>query len=91
MSAQDHEDLVPEVKRLRDSFARVQTELDQYVIKKKQLWEILDQVQRAREHSSTEVSQLREQMNRLGSIESVEKRLQKVELTCLDLMTRWNS
>ena len=36
-------------------------------------------MQRAREQSSTELAQFREQMNRLGSIDSVEKRLQKVE------------
>ena len=36
-------------------------------------------MQRAREQSSTELAQLRELMNRLGSIDSVEKRLQKVE------------
>ena len=57
----------------------MQTALDQFVAEKKQLRGILDQVQRAREQSSTELAQLREQMNRLGSIESVEKRLQKVE------------
>ena len=46
---------------------------------RKQLREILDQVQRAREQSSTELAQLRRQMNRFGSIESVDKRLRKVE------------
>ena len=73
MSAQDHEDLVPEVKRLRESFAHVQTALDQSVTERKQLRENLDQVQRAHEQSSTELNQLREQMNRLGSIDSVDK------------------
>ena len=36
-------------------------------------------MQRAHEHSVTELDQLREQMNRLGSIDSVDKLLQKVE------------
>ena len=55
------------------------TSLDQSVAERKQLWEILDHVQHAREQSSTELAQLCEQMNRLGSIDSVEKRLRKVE------------
>ena len=46
---------------------------------RKKLRENLDQVQRAHEQSSTELNQLREQMNRLGSIDSVDKRLWKVE------------
>ena len=46
---------------------------------RKKLRENLGQVQRSHEQSSTELAQLRRQMNRLGSIESVEKRLQKVE------------
>ena len=79
MSAQAHEDLVSEVARLRESFSHVQTALDQSVAERKQLWEILDHVQHAREQSSTELAQLCEQMNRLGSIDSVENRLQKVE------------
>uniref|UniRef100_M4BBU9 Uncharacterized protein n=1 Tax=Hyaloperonospora arabidopsidis (strain Emoy2) TaxID=559515 RepID=M4BBU9_HYAAE len=78
-SAQAHEDLVSEVKRLRESFAHVQTALDQSVTERKQPRENLDQVQRAYEQSSTELAQLREQMNRLGSIDSVDKRLWKVE------------
>uniref|UniRef100_M4B852 Uncharacterized protein n=1 Tax=Hyaloperonospora arabidopsidis (strain Emoy2) TaxID=559515 RepID=M4B852_HYAAE len=79
VSVQAHEDLVSEVARLRESFAHVQTALNQSVTEEKQLQWILDQMQRARELSSTELAQLREQMNRLGSIDSVEKRLQKVE------------
>ena len=55
MSAQAHEDLVSEVKLLRESFAHVQTALDQSVTERKQLRENLDQVQRAREESSTEL------------------------------------
>uniref|UniRef100_M4B511 Uncharacterized protein n=1 Tax=Hyaloperonospora arabidopsidis (strain Emoy2) TaxID=559515 RepID=M4B511_HYAAE len=74
-----HEDLVSEVTRLRKSFDHVQTSLDQSVTEGKQLREILDQVQHAREQSSTEIAQLRKQMNRLGSIDSVDKRLRKVE------------
>uniref|UniRef100_M4B9L9 Uncharacterized protein n=1 Tax=Hyaloperonospora arabidopsidis (strain Emoy2) TaxID=559515 RepID=M4B9L9_HYAAE len=46
---------------------------------RKQLREILDQVQSAREQSSTKLAQLRELMNRLGSIDSVGKRLRKVD------------
>ena len=34
---------------------------------------------RAREHSSTELAQLHEQMNRFGSIDSFDKRLQNLE------------
>ena len=79
MSAQAHEDLVSEVKRLRESFAHVQTALDQSVNERKQLRENLDQVQRAHEQSSTELALFREQRNRLGSIDSVDKRLRKVE------------
>ena len=79
MSAQAHKDLVSEVKRLRESFAHVLTALDQSVTKKKQLREILDQLQHAREQSSTELAQLREQMKRLGSIDSFDKRLRKVD------------
>ena len=41
--------LVSGVKRLRKPFAHVQTALDQSVNERKQLREILDQVQRARE------------------------------------------
>uniref|UniRef100_M4BRV1 Uncharacterized protein n=1 Tax=Hyaloperonospora arabidopsidis (strain Emoy2) TaxID=559515 RepID=M4BRV1_HYAAE len=48
-------------------------------VNEEQLREILDQVRRAREQSSTELAQLCEQMNRLGSIDSVDKRLRKVE------------
>ena len=44
-----------------------------------QLQEILDQVQRVREQSSTELAQLREQMNCLGSIDSADKRMWEVE------------
>ena len=36
-------------------------------------------MQRAREQSSTELTQLREQMNRLGSVNTVDKRMRKVE------------
>ena len=79
MSVQAHEDLVSEVTRLRKSFDHMQTSLDQSVTKGKQLRDILDQVQHAREQSSTEIAQLRKQMNRLGSIDSVDKRLRKVE------------
>ena len=79
VSAQAHEDLVSEVKRLRESFAHVQTALDQSVNERKQLRENLYQVQSAHEQSSTELSQLREQMKRLDSIDSVDKRLLKVE------------
>ena len=68
-----------EVKQLRESFARVQTALDQSVTERKQLREKFDQVQRLHEQSSTELDQLREQVNRLGSIDSVDKRLRKVE------------
>ena len=57
----------------------MQTARDQSVTERKQLQKILDQVQRAREQSSTELAQLPEQMNRLGSIDSVDKRLWKVE------------
>ena len=46
---------------------------------RKQLREFLDQVQRAHEQSSTELDQLREQMNRLGSIDPVDKRVRKVK------------
>uniref|UniRef100_M4BB72 Uncharacterized protein n=1 Tax=Hyaloperonospora arabidopsidis (strain Emoy2) TaxID=559515 RepID=M4BB72_HYAAE len=55
------------------------TALDQCVNERKHPREIFDQVQRAREKSSTELAQLREQMNRLGSIDSIDKRLRKVE------------
>ena len=79
VSVQAHEDLVSELTPLRESFAHVQTALDQSVAEGKQLWEILDQVQQSREQLSTELAQLREQMNRLGSIYSVDKRLRKVE------------
>ena len=65
--------------RLRESFAHVQTALDQFVAEKKQLRGILDQVQRAREQSSTELAQLHHQVNRLGPIDSFYKRLRKVE------------
>ena len=57
----------------------MQTALDQSVTERKQLREIFNQVHRAREQSSTDLAQLREQMNRLGSINSVDKRLQKAE------------
>ena len=57
----------------------METALDQSVTERKQLREILDQVQRAREQSSTELAQFCDQMNRLGSVDSVEGRLQKVE------------
>uniref|UniRef100_M4C5H6 Uncharacterized protein n=1 Tax=Hyaloperonospora arabidopsidis (strain Emoy2) TaxID=559515 RepID=M4C5H6_HYAAE len=79
VSAQAHVDLVSEVIRLREFVAHVQTALDQSVTERKQLRENLDQVQRPHEQSSTELAQLREQMNRLGSINSVDKRLRKVE------------
>ena len=94
MSAQAHEDLVSEVKRLQESFARVQTALDQSVTERKKLRENLDQVQRSHQQSSTELAQLREQMNRLGSIDSVDKRLWKVEYNLprldsqVDLLTK---
>ena len=89
MSAQAHEDLVLEVKRLRESFAHVQTALDQSVTERKQLREIPDQVQRVCEQSSTELDQLREQMNRLDSTDSVDKRLRKVEYNLPRLVARW--
>uniref|UniRef100_M4BW59 Uncharacterized protein n=1 Tax=Hyaloperonospora arabidopsidis (strain Emoy2) TaxID=559515 RepID=M4BW59_HYAAE len=54
------------------------TALDQSVTERKKLQEKLDQVQRAHEQSSTELDQLREKMNRLGWINSVDKRLRKV-------------
>uniref|UniRef100_M4BH97 Uncharacterized protein n=1 Tax=Hyaloperonospora arabidopsidis (strain Emoy2) TaxID=559515 RepID=M4BH97_HYAAE len=79
VSAQAHEDLVSEMKRLRESFDHVQTALDQSVTERNQLRENLDQVQRAHEQSSTELARLLDQMNRLGSIDSVDKRLRKVE------------
>ena len=43
-------------------------------------------MQLGREQSSTELAHLREQMNSIGFIDSVDKRLQKVEynLPCLD-------
>ena len=66
VSAQVQEYLVSEVARLCESFAHVQTALDQSVNERKQLRDSLDQVQ---------LDQLHEQMNRLGSIDSVEKRL----------------
>ena len=69
VSVQAHEDLVSELTPLRESFAHVQTALDQSVAERKQLWEILDQVQQSREQLSTELAQLREQMNCLGSID----------------------
>ena len=72
------EELVSEVKCLREFLSRTQSALDQYEIERKQLRAILDQVQRAREQSSTELANLREQVNRLGSIDSVVKRLRKV-------------
>ena len=77
MSAQAYEDLMSEVKRLRD--AHVQTALDHPVTERKQLRENLDKIQRAHEQPSTELTQLHEQMNRFGSIDSVDKRLRKVE------------
>uniref|UniRef100_M4BE99 Uncharacterized protein n=1 Tax=Hyaloperonospora arabidopsidis (strain Emoy2) TaxID=559515 RepID=M4BE99_HYAAE len=74
-----HENSVSEVARLCESFAHVQTALDQSMTDRKQLREILDQVRRAREQSSTELTQVSERINRLVSIESVDKRLRKVE------------
>ena len=56
VSAQAHEDLVLEVKQLRESFAHVQTALDQSVTERKQPREILNQVQRACEQSSNELA-----------------------------------
>ena len=79
VSVQVQEYLVSEVARLCESFAHVQTALNQSVTEGKQLQWILDQVQRAREQSSTELAQLREQMKRLGSIDSFDKRLRKVD------------
>ena len=79
MSAQAHEDLVSEMKRPRESFAHVQTALNQSVNERKQLRDNLNQEQRAHEKSSTELDQSNGQMNRLGSIDSVDKRLQKME------------
>uniref|UniRef100_M4BUG1 Uncharacterized protein n=1 Tax=Hyaloperonospora arabidopsidis (strain Emoy2) TaxID=559515 RepID=M4BUG1_HYAAE len=66
VSVKAHEDLVSEVARLRESFTHMQTVLDQSVNERKQLRDSLDQVQ---------LDQLHEQMNRLGSIDSVQKRL----------------
>ena len=57
----------------------MQTALDQSVTERKQLQEILDHVQRDREQSSIELDKLREQVNRLGSIDLVDKQLPKVE------------
>ena len=57
----------------------MQTSLDQSVTERKQLQEILDHVQRDREQSSVELDKLREQVNRLGSIDLVDKQLPKVE------------
>uniref|UniRef100_M4B1I7 Uncharacterized protein n=1 Tax=Hyaloperonospora arabidopsidis (strain Emoy2) TaxID=559515 RepID=M4B1I7_HYAAE len=97
VSVQVHEDVVSEVTRLRESFDHVQTALDQSVTERKQLREILDQVQRAREQSRTELAQLREQMNRLSSIDSVGKRLRKVEYNLfrldgqVELLTKMHS
>ena len=68
-----------EVERLRESFSHVQTAPDQSVNESNQLRENLDQVQRAYEKSSTELARLLEQMNRLSSIDSVDKRVRKVE------------
>ena len=65
--------------QLRESFTRVHTALDQSVNEGKQLQESLEQVQRAHEDSSIELDQFREQINRLGSIDSVDKRLRNVE------------
>ena len=79
VSVQAHEDLVSEVTRLLESFAHVQTALDQSAAERKQLRGILDQVQRAHEQSSIELDQLCEQMIPLGQIVSVDKRLRKVE------------
>uniref|UniRef100_M4BCC5 Uncharacterized protein n=1 Tax=Hyaloperonospora arabidopsidis (strain Emoy2) TaxID=559515 RepID=M4BCC5_HYAAE len=79
VSAHAHQDLVSEVVRLRESFSHVQISLDHSVTEREQTREILDQVQRAREQSSTELAQLHEQITRLGSIDSVEKGLRKVE------------
>ena len=56
MSVQAHEDLVSEVARFCWSFAHVQMTLDQSETEMKQLRDILDQVQRAREQSSTELA-----------------------------------
>ena len=79
MPVRAHEDLVSEVTQLHESFDHVKTALDHSVAERKQLRGILGQVQRAREQSSTELAQLHEQMNRLGSIDSVDNRLRKVE------------
>uniref|UniRef100_M4B1A4 Uncharacterized protein n=1 Tax=Hyaloperonospora arabidopsidis (strain Emoy2) TaxID=559515 RepID=M4B1A4_HYAAE len=80
--------------KLRESFAHLQTALDQSVTKMNKLRENLDQVQRAHEQSSTELAQFREQMNHLDSIDLVDKRLRKVEYNMprldgqVDLLTK---
>ena len=72
----------------------MQTTRGQSVDERKQLWEILNQVQRSRQYSSTELAQLRDQVTRFGSIDSVDKRLRKVEYNLaliddpVDLLTK---
>ena len=63
MSVQAHEYFVSEVTCLLESLDYMQSALDQSVVERKQLREILNQVLRAREQSSTEFAQLRDQMN----------------------------
>ena len=52
VSVQAHEDLLSEVTRLRESLAHMQNALDQSETDRKQIREILDQVQHSRERSS---------------------------------------
>uniref|UniRef100_A0AAV1V9A5 Uncharacterized protein n=1 Tax=Peronospora matthiolae TaxID=2874970 RepID=A0AAV1V9A5_9STRA len=76
---QDYEELVYDTSCVHGSLARIQSALDQFETDKKQLREILDQVQRDHEQSSAVLTQVRGQINRFGSINSVDRRLQKVE------------
>lgn len=50
----------------------------QFEAERKQLREILDQLQRAYGHSSAALPQFCEQMSRFGSIDVVDKQLRKV-------------
>uniref|UniRef100_M4BDS7 Uncharacterized protein n=1 Tax=Hyaloperonospora arabidopsidis (strain Emoy2) TaxID=559515 RepID=M4BDS7_HYAAE len=90
---QTHEDWVSEVTRLRESFVHVQTALDQSVTERnterKQLRDILDQVQRARKESSTELAQLRGQISD-RSTRSIND-CGRWSTTSLYFMARWSS
>lgn len=63
----------------------MQNALDQSETDMKQPREMIDQVQRACEQSWTDLAQVREQMNRFGSVDSVDKQLQKLEYN----LPRW--